>query len=163
MFGRDANLPLTRLLILAGVLLWAAGASAQLLERKAVSLAEARKMTDAAIAEATKQKQAYAVAIVDAGGQLVYFARMDDAAAGGGEAAIAKARSAALFKQPTKTFQDRVHSGDTGLLRLENAVPIEGGVPLLADNKVIGAIGAAGATPDIDGQIAAAGAAALGK
>ncbi len=104
-----------------------------------------------------------AVAIVDTAGYLVYFERMNDTQLGSVEIAIEKAKSAALFRRPTKTFQDAVAGGGVGLrmLKLTGAVPVEGGIPLIVDGKLVGAIGASGGSSDQDGMTAQAGAAAL--
>jgi glc operon protein GlcG len=104
-----------------------------------------------------------AVAVVDTGGHLVYFEKMDDTQTGSVAVAVAKARSAALFKRPTKVFQDTLAGGGEGLrvLRLENAVPVEGGIPLAMDGKIVGAIGLSGGTSAQDGQCAQAGVNAL--
>jgi uncharacterized protein GlcG (DUF336 family) len=104
-----------------------------------------------------------AVAIVDTAGNLVYFEKMDGTQTGSVKVAIEKARSAALFKRPTKVFQDALAAGGEGLriLRLEGAVPVDGGFPLLMDAKIVGAIGVSGATSQQDGQCAKAGADAL--
>jgi uncharacterized protein GlcG (DUF336 family) len=128
-----------------------------------ISLEDAKKAAAAALAEARKNNWAMAVAVVDIGGDLVYFEKMDGTQTGSVNVALGKARSAALFKRPTKVFQDIVASGGSGLriLRLEGAVPIEGGVPLVMDGKIVGAIGLSGAASDQDGQCAKAGADAL--
>jgi glc operon protein GlcG len=128
-----------------------------------ISAESAKKLAAAAIAEARKNNWAMAVAVVDTGGYLVYFERMDDTQLGSVEVAIGKAKSAALFRRPTKVFQDAVAGGGAGLrmLGLTGAVPVEGGIPLIADGKVIGAIGASGGTSDQDGHTAQTGAAAL--
>ena len=104
-----------------------------------------------------------AIAVVDTGGYLVYFERMQDTQLGSVEVAIEKAKSAALFRRPTKSFQDTVAGGGEGLriLRLTGAVPVEGGIPLIVDGKVVGAVGASGGSSDQDGRTARAGAASL--
>jgi glc operon protein GlcG len=106
-----------------------------------------------------------AVAVVDPAGDLVYYEKMDNTQIGSAKVAVNKARSAALFKRPTKAFQDAVAGGGAGLrvLGLEGAVPVEGGVPLIVDGKIIGAIGLSGDTSDHDGQCARAGVDALAK
>ena len=128
-----------------------------------ISLENARKAAAPALAEARKQGWSMAVAIVDAAGTLVYFEKMDDTQNGSAQVCIAKARSAALFKRPTKDFQDTLAAGGEGLrvLRLEGAMPVEGGLPLVVDGKIAGAIGLSGGTSAQDGQCAKAGAAAL--
>ncbi len=128
-----------------------------------ITLENAKKVTAPAIAEASKNNWAMAVAILDIGGNLVYFEKMDGTQTGSVRVAIGKARSAVLFKRSTKVFQDAVAAGGDGLrlLRLEGAVPIEGGLPLVMDGKIVGAIGVSGATSAQDGVAAKAGADAL--
>jgi glc operon protein GlcG len=129
----------------------------------AITLDNARKAAAPAVAEARKNGWMMAVAVVDPSGELVYFEKMDGTQNGSVKVAMAKARSAALFKRPTKAFQDTLAAGGDGLriLGLENAVPVEGGVPLMMDGKIVGAIGLSGGTSQQDGQCAQAGAAAL--
>jgi len=128
-----------------------------------ITLENAKKAAAPALAEARTQGWTMAVAIVDPGGTLVYYEKMDDTQMGSARVAIAKARSAALFKRPTKEFQDTLAGGAEGLrvLRIEGAVPVEGGVPLVIDGKIAGAIGLSGGTSAQDGQCARAGADAL--
>jgi len=123
----------------------------------------AKKLAAPAIAEAKKNNWSMAVAIVDIAGELVYFERMDDTQVGSVNISIDKARSAARFKRPTKAFQDTLAAGGEGLriLALQGAVPVDGGIPLVTGGKIVGAIGASGGTSAQDGQVAAAGAAAL--
>jgi uncharacterized protein GlcG (DUF336 family) len=123
----------------------------------------AKKVAAPALAEARKNQWAMAVAIVDTAGDLVYFEKMDDTQVGSVDVAIAKARSAARFKRPTKAFQDALAAGGEGLriLALNGAIPVDGGVPLVVGGKIVGAIGMSGGTSAQDGQAAAAGAAAL--
>jgi len=124
---------------------------------------QARTVAAAAIAEARKNQWTMAIAIVDTAGDLVYFERMPDTQVGSVDVSIAKARSAARFKRPTKAFQDALAAGGEGLrlLALQGAVPVEGGLPLMSGGRIIGAIGASGGTSQQDGVVAAAGAAAL--
>jgi glc operon protein GlcG len=128
-----------------------------------ISNADARKAAAAALAEAAKNHWNMAVAVVDPNGTLVYYEKMDNTQLGSANVAVDKARSAALYKRPTKSFQDALASGGAGLrvLGLQGAVPVEGGVPITADGKIIGAIGISGANSDQDGQCAHAGAAAI--
>ena len=121
-----------------------------------ITIDDAKRAAAAAVAEARKNTWAMAVAIVDIAGSLVYFEKMDDTQTGSVVVAQAKARSAALFKRSTKVFQDRLASGGDGLLvlRLEGAVPVEGGLPLVIDGKIVGAIGVSGGTSPQDGQCA---------
>ena len=125
-----------------------------------ISLENARKAAAPALAEAAKNNWSVAVAIVDPGGNLVYYEKMDNTQLGSANVAIDKARSAALFKRPTKAFQDALAAGGDSvrILRLQGAVPVEGGIPLVADGKIVGAIGVSGATSAQDAQCAKAGA-----
>jgi uncharacterized protein GlcG (DUF336 family) len=117
----------------------------------------------AAIAAARKNHWKQAIAIVDTGGHLVYFEKMQDTQTGSVELAIEKARTAALFRRPTKVFEDGVAAGGEGLrlLRLTGAIPIDGGIPIVVDGKLIGAIGVSGGTGAQDGRVAEAGARAV--
>jgi glc operon protein GlcG len=130
-----------------------------------ISAEAAKKIAAAAVAEARKNNWAMAVAIVDTGGYLVYFERMPDTQLGSVEVSMEKAKSAALFRRPTKAFQDTVAAGGEGLriLRLTGAVPVEGGIPIIVDGKLIGAVGASGGSSDQDGRTAQAGVAAAAK
>ena len=125
-----------------------------------INIESAKKAAAAAIGEARKNNWTMAVAIVDTGGYLVYFEKMDGTQTGSVDVSIEKARSAALFRRPTKVFQDGVAAGGDGLrlLRLTGAVPIDGGFPIIVDGKLIGAIGISGGAGEQDGQVAKAGA-----
>ena len=128
-----------------------------------VTLDQAKKAAAAALDEARANNWIMAAAVVDTAGLLVYFEKMDDTQTGAVTIAQAKARSGALFKRPTKAFQDVLAQGGDGfrILGLTGAVPVEGGVPLLVDGKIIGAIGVSGGTSAEDGQCARAAAEAL--
>ncbi|HZS25704.1 MAG TPA: heme-binding protein [Candidatus Angelobacter sp.] len=128
-----------------------------------VSLENAKKAAAAALAEAVKNHWNMAVAVVDPNGTLVYYEKMDNTQNASANVAIDKARSAALYKRPTKALQDALASGGAGLrvMSLRDAIPVEGGVPLVSEGKIIGAIGVSGANSDQDGQCATAGAATL--
>lgn len=128
-----------------------------------ITLDQAKAAAAPAIAEAKKNSWTMAVAIVDTAGELVYFEKMDQTQVGSVNVAIAKAKSAARFKRPTKAFEDAVAGGGAGLriLALDGAVPIEGGLPLVVGGRIIGAIGASGGAAPEDGRVAAAGAASL--
>jgi uncharacterized protein GlcG (DUF336 family) len=128
-----------------------------------ISVENAKKVAATALAEAVKNKWTMAVAVVDPNGDLVYYEKMDNTQLGSAKVSINKARSAALYKRPTKALQDALAGGGAGLrvLALEGAVPVEGGVPLVADGKIIGAVGVSGDTSDHDGVCATAGAAII--
>jgi uncharacterized protein GlcG (DUF336 family) len=124
-----------------------------------IDLSSAKRAAAAAIAEAQRNGWTMAVAIVDIAGDLVYFEKMDDTQNGSVRVAVAKARSAALFKRPTKAFQDALTATPDGfrILGLEGAVPVEGGVPIVVGDRIVGAIGLSGGTSPQDGQCAKAG------
>jgi len=126
-----------------------------------ITLEEAKKAATAALAEAAKNKWNMVAAVVDPSGNLVYYEKMDNTQLASANVAIDKARSAALYKRPTKAMQDALAAGGAGLriLRLQGAMPVEGGIPLLADGKIIGAIGLSGDTSEHDNQCAGVGAA----
>jgi len=123
----------------------------------------AKKAAAAALAQAHKNGWLMVVAVVDPAGTLVYYEKMDNVQLGSAKVAVAKARSAALYKRPTKVFQDALAGGGAGtrVLALEGAVPVEGGLPLFQGGKLIGAIGLSGDLSENDGKCAAAGAAAV--
>jgi len=129
-----------------------------------VDLAAAKKTAAAALDEARRNQWQMAVAVVDPSGNLTYFEKMDGTQLGSVAVSIDKARSAALFKRPTKAFQDTLAAGGDGLrvLRLAAAVPIEGGVPLVVGGAIVGAVGVSGGTSAQDGQCAEAAVRALG-
>jgi uncharacterized protein GlcG (DUF336 family) len=121
---------------------------------------QAKTAAAAAIAEARKNQWTMAIAVVDPAGDLVYFEKMDNTQVGSISVAIEKARASARFKRPTKAFQDALAAGGEGwrILSLEGAVAVEGGLPLIAGGKIVGAIGASGGSAQQDGVTAAAGA-----
>jgi len=130
-------------------------------QRKTLTLEAARKIAAAAEAEARKNNWNVVIAVVDEGGYLVYLERMDGVQLASIEIAQRKARSAALFRRPTKAFEDQLVGGRQAILALPGAMPFEGGLPIVVDGEVIGAIGVSGVTSQQDGQIAKAGVDAL--
>lgn len=128
-----------------------------------IPLADAKRVLAAAQAEAVKNKWNVAISIVDAGGHLVAYERMDSTQHGSVLVSQEKAQTAVAFRRSSKAFQDVVAAGGEGLriLRLSGATPIEGGLPLVVGGKIVGAIGVSGVTSAQDGIIAAAGVAAL--
>lgn len=129
-----------------------------------ISAADAKKAAAAAIAEHPKTGgPPMAVAVVDTGGHLVYFERMQNTQTGSVRIAIDKARSAVMFRRPTKVFEDALAGGRHAILGLRGLVPSEGGVPIVVGGKIVGAIGASGGTAQQDGLVANAGVKALGQ
>ncbi len=128
-----------------------------------ITLEAAKKAANAALAEAAKNKWNMVAAIVDPSGNLIYYEKMDNAQLASANVAVDKARSAATYKRPTKAFQDALGTGGAGLriLGLPGAMPLEGGIPLLVDGKIIGAIGVSGDTGEHDNQCAGVGAAVV--
>jgi uncharacterized protein GlcG (DUF336 family) len=129
----------------------------------AISVEAARQVAAAAIAEGKSHGWNIAVAIVDVAGELVFFERLDETQQASVLVSQAKARTAARFKRPSKAFEDAVVGGRQVILSLPGVTPIEGGIPLLIDGKIVGAVGVSGATSPQDGQCAQAGADTLGK
>lgn len=121
-----------------------------------ITLEAAKKVASAAQAEALRNHWLMTVAVVDPAGNLVYYERTDNSQAGSSKVAIAKARSAAIYKRPTKAFQDAIAKGGVNLrvLALDGAVPVEGGVPLISEGRIIGAIGVSGDLSENDAQCA---------
>lgn len=132
-------------------------ARAQFLESKVVSLEAAKKMAAAAEAEATKRNWTVAIAVVDISGGLILFHRIDDVQTGSLDVAVAKARTAARFKRPTRALADLVSKGNVGIVALPGVMPVAGGLPITADGKVVGAVGVSGMSSDQDEIIAQAG------
>jgi glc operon protein GlcG len=128
-----------------------------------ISLEQAKKVMVGAEAEAKKNNWNMVIAVLDSGGHLVMLERMDGTQLGSIDAAKDKAYSAVLYRRPTKVFQDLVGQGGANLrlLRLAGASPLEGGIPLMVDGKIVGAVGVSGATSEQDAQVAKAGADAL--
>lgn len=128
-----------------------------------ISLEQAKVVMAGAEAEAGRNGWNVVIAILDSGGNLVMLQRLDGAQFGSVEVAQEKAYSAVAFRRPTKVFQDLVAQGGANvrLLRLTGSSPLEGGIPILADGKLIGGIGVSGVTSEQDAQIAQAGIDAL--
>jgi len=130
---------------------------------ESIGLEAARKAVAASVAESKKNNWNMAAAVVDTGGHLVYFERMDGTQTGSVRAALEKAQSAAAFRRPTKVFEDAVAGGGAGLriLTLSGAVAVEGGLPIVVGGKIVGAIGLSGGSAQQDGLAAKAGIDAL--
>ncbi len=150
-----------KLLIAALSLAATTSYAAELAARVGLTLDVAKQISAAAEAEAAKNKWTVAIAIVDEGGHLIYLAKIDNTQYGSVDVAIQKAQTSAAFKRPTKVFEDAIAGGRNAIIGLKGALPLEGGVPIMHDGKVIGAIGVSGVKSTEDGQVAKAGADAL--
>ena len=124
---------------------------------KKLTLSKAKKIAEAARREADANRWPVVVAIVDDGGHILYLERADGTQFGSVEIAIAKAKSAIAFRRPTKEWEKRITDGRLGVLALPGMIPVEGGLPIVLDGEMVGAIGVSGVTSIQDGQIAAAG------
>ena len=136
------------------------GAAAELADRKALTMGVVKEIAAAAEKFAAERDWKVCIAILDAGGHLLYFQRDDDVQLGSIEVAMRKAKSAAMFRRPSKAFSDRV-AEQPQVTMIPDAFALEGGVPIIHEGQVIGAIGVSGVTNAQDGMIARAGADAL--
>jgi uncharacterized protein GlcG (DUF336 family)/mannose-6-phosphate isomerase-like protein (cupin superfamily) len=136
-------------------------AGADLPSKRVLTLEAARAAAAAAEAEAGKRKATVVIAVVDDGGHVVYLSRLNDTQVASVEVGIGKARTAAIFRRPSKVFEDQIREGRVAALALPGATPLQGGLPLTLDGVVVGAIGVSGNTPQEDEDIAKAGAAAF--
>src|SRR6184192_3470823 len=155
------QMKLVFLLALALSLSFSAAAKAQLPVKNVLTLQAAKKIAAAAEAEAKKRGATVVIVVVDDGGHLLLLERLDDTQVASVEVGIGKARTAAIFRRPSKVFEDQVRDGRVAALALPGATPLQGGVPLVFDGKVVGAIGVSGNTPQEDEDIAKAGAASF--
>lgn len=136
-------------------------ASAQLLESRIVSLEAAKSVAAAAEAFARGRQWQVAIAVVDIAGGPILLHRMDEVQHASADLALGKARTSARFKRASKALADAVAQGRVGFLGVEGVVPLEGGVPLMVEGKVIGAVGVSGMSGEQDAEVARAGVAAL--
>jgi glc operon protein GlcG len=131
------------------------------LERRVLSLAAARKIIAAAEAEATARDVGVVIVVVDSSGTIIELARMDTAQVASVNVGIGKARTAAIYRRPSRDFEEQIKAGRIAALALADATPLQGGVPVLVNGKIVGAVGVSGDTPQVDEAIAIAGAAAV--
>jgi uncharacterized protein GlcG (DUF336 family) len=126
-----------------------------------ITVDQAKKIAAGALAESKKNSWRMAISIVDNHGFPVYFERMEDTQTASIQIALDKAKTAAMFRRPSKAFEDGIAKGRVALLGLTGATPIEGGLPIMVDGRVIGGIGVSGMNSDQDAQAAQAGLNAL--
>ena len=124
--------------------------------RPALTLADCRVIMAAAETEALKHEWKVAIAILDDGGHVLHFSRMDGATPANGEIAIEKGRSAAVARRPTKMWEERIAAGRVSMLKMP-VLPVEGGVPIMVKGECVGAVGVSGVQSHEDAQIAQAG------
>jgi glc operon protein GlcG len=129
--------------------------------KKTLTLEAAKRIAAAAQAEAAKNKWTMVICVVDDGGHLIYLERMDGTQIGSVQVAQAKAATAVRFKRSTKVLEEAVAGGRSVVMTLPGATPIEGGLPILVDGVVIGAVGVSGGSSPQDGQVAAVGVATV--
>jgi uncharacterized protein GlcG (DUF336 family)/quercetin dioxygenase-like cupin family protein len=134
---------------------------AQLADKKVLTLEAADKVAIAAEIEAKKRNATVVIVVVDDGGYPLVLKRLNDTQVASVEVGIGKARTAAIFRRPSREFEEQIKNGRLASLVLPGATPLQGGVPLIANGKVVGAIGVSGNTPQEDEDIAIAGAAAF--
>lgn len=133
----------------------------QVADAKVLTIAGAKAIADAAEAEAAANDWNVAIAIVDAAGELVLFRKLDGVQVGSVDIALAKAETSARFRRETKALSDAIAGGATAFLSVDGIIALEGGVPIVVDGEVIGAVGVSGVQAFQDAQIAKAGIAAL--
>ena len=149
-------------LVVAALLLVSGSLGAQTMEKKTLTLEGARRVIAAAQAEAKRNNAGGVIAVVDDGGHLITLDRLDNTFAAGAEISVGKARTAVLFKRPTKFFEDVIRGGRTSMVALPDFTPLQGGVPIIVDGQVVGGVGVSGAnSAQQDEELALAGAAAL--
>jgi glc operon protein GlcG len=150
-------------IVTAFILVMAITSQAQVMEKKSLSLDGARKVIAAAEAEAKRLNvPGGVIAVVDDGGNLMALERLDGTFAAGANISIGKARTAAIFKRPTSVFEEIIKNGRTSMVALVDFTPLQGGVPIIVDGEVIGAVGVSGATSaKQDEELAIAGANAI--
>ena len=130
------------------------------MQPSAVLVVSARSAACCSEAEARKNGAIVSIAILDSGGHLLHFSRMDEANAGTVDIAIGKARCAAMFRRPTKAFYDGIEAGHLFFLTFPGVAGAPGGVPIVIDGKLVGAIGVSGGNGEQDAQVSGTGAAA---
>ncbi|CAN5580541.1 hypothetical protein BH09PLA1_BH09PLA1_04840 [soil metagenome] len=146
------------------VLLAQSSVFGQLAEKKTLTLNDARKVVAAAVADAKRGAGTAAIAVVDDGGNLMLVERLDNTFAAGPNISIGKARTSALFKKPTSAFENLINKGRTAMASMgaPDFTPLQGGVPIVVDGQIVGAVGVSGAaSAQQDEEVAIAGANAL--
>ncbi len=148
-------------LAIAGSIVTSHADSQLALDKKVLSLTAARKIVAAAEAEATTRGLGVVIVVVDDAGNIIELTRMDSAQVASVNVGIGKARTAAIYRRPSRVFEEQIRNGRVAALALADATPLQGGVPITIDGKVVGAVGVSGDSPQADEEIAIAGARAI--
>jgi glc operon protein GlcG len=133
------------------------------IEKKVLSLDAARRVIAAAEAEARARSLGVVIVVVDDAGTIIQLSRMDGAQVASVNVGIGKARTAAIYRRPSRVFEEQISNGRVAALALADATPLQGGVPILVDGQIVGAVGVSGDSPQADEEIAMAGAKALDR
>jgi glc operon protein GlcG len=149
--------------VAAGIITLSRPSFAELPTKAVLTLEAAKTIAAAAEAEATKRGSTVVIVVVDDGGHVLFLERLNDTQVASVEVGIGKARTAAIFRRPSKDFEDQIRNGRAASLVLPGATPLQGGVPLVVGGQVVGAIGVSGNTPQEDEDIAKAGAAVIAQ
>ena len=148
-------------MVIVGGQLFAQSDTRLTLDKKVLTLSAARRVVAAAEAEATKRGLGVVIVVVDDSGTVIELSRMDAAQIASVNVGIGKARTAAIYRRPSRVFEEQIRDGRIAALALADATPLQGGVPILIDSKVVGAVGVSGDSPQVDEEIAIAGAKAI--
>jgi len=156
----------TRILVLAALLgvgsqLAAQAGPALTLDKKTLTLSAARRVVAASEAEATKRGLGVVIVVVDDAGTVIELTRMDSAQVASVNVGIGKARTAAIYRRPSRVFEEQIRDGRIAALALADATPLQGGIPIVINGQVVGAVGVSGDSPQVDEDIAIAGAKAI--
>jgi glc operon protein GlcG len=127
------------------------------LDKKVLTLAAARTAVAAAEAEATRRGLGVVIVVVDDAGTVIELTRMDAAQVASVNVGIGKARTAAIYRRPSRDFEEQIRDGRVAALALADATPLQGGVPVVIGGRVVGAVGVSGDSPQVDEEIAIAG------
>lgn len=130
-------------------------------DKRALSLSAARRIVQAAEAEAKSRGLGVVIVVVDDAGNIIELARMDTAQVASVNVGIGKARTAAIYRRPSRIFEEQIRNGRVAALALADATPLQGGVPITIAGRVVGAVGVSGDSPQADEEIALAGARAI--
>ena len=157
---------LSRFATICALLLASAQVAAQkdlalTLDKKVLTLAAARQIVAAAEAEATKRGLGVVIVVVDDAGTIIELTRMDAAQVASVNVGIGKARTAAIYRRPSRVFEEQIRDGRVAALALADATPLQGGVPVMINGRVVGAVGVSGDSPQVDEEVALAGAKAI--